>query len=168
MSKSSEFDIRYSEMSDLKMLKKWLSRKEDLFWFPFSGGEKIDESARNWIGFSRYRASLTAIHQNKPCGIGTLFLMPYKKVAHNCLIYLIVDPKYRKKGIGRSLVKNLKNLAQNYFSLEGIYAEIFEGCELLSILEKEGFKISAMQENYVKDAEGKYRSRILMEIFFNE
>lgn len=166
MKESFEFDLRYSEISDSKALMKWLSKEEDAKWFPFSEKEQVEDGVRNWIGFSRFRASLTAVYKNKPCGIGTIFLMPYKKVSQNCMFYLIVDPKYRNQGIGSSLVQNLKNLAKNYFSLEGMYAEIYEGCRVLSILEKCDFEISARQEKFVKEKDGSYRARILLEHFF--
>lgn len=160
-----EFDIRYSELQDGEHLKNWLMQPQDQKWFPMSTPQEVEDSSRNWIGFSKYRASLTAVAKGKPCGIATLFLMPYKKVSHHAMFYIIVDPNFRKKGIGTSLMKKLLNLAHNYFRLESVHTEVYEGCPLLSVLNKCGFEQFAYQENFVKTEEG-YLARILLEHFF--
>lgn len=156
------FDIRYTIASDAVPLQKWLSNPDNLQWFPMSTEKEIEVSVKNWIGFSKYRASLTAIRGEDVCGVGTLFLMPYKKVAHHCMFYLLVGDAYRRQGVGRSMVKNLLNLAKNYFHLESLHGEIYEGSPLFSILLKEGFTLFLRQENFVK--EGKIvRARLLLE-----
>ncbi len=160
-----DFDIRYSEMEDGEYLKKWLAIPDDQRWFPMSLPQEIEDSVRNWIGFSKYRASLTATVDSKPCGIATLFLMPYKKVSHHATFYLIVEKHHRKKGIGSSLLKNLLHLAKNYFRLESVHAEIFEGCPILSLLEKAKFLPFAHQEHFVKDG-SEYISRTILECYF--
>jgi RimJ/RimL family protein N-acetyltransferase len=160
------FNIRYSHLSDEKYLKKWLELKECERWFPMSGKNENDISAKNWIGFSKYKASLTATLFSNPCAIGTLFLMPYKKVSHQTMFYIIVDPKHWRKGIGSSLLKNLVNLAKNYFHLESINCEVFEGCSLIPLLKKSNFEQFAYQEKYVKTDNNNYLSRILFEHYF--
>src|SRR6185295_18423587 len=100
-------DIRYTYITDAKYLKEWLKAPGVSHWFPMSTEKEIDDAAQAWMGFSRYSCSLTCTVDSIPCAIGTLFLMPYRKVAHHCLIKLIVDPNYRRRGIGTSLLKNL-------------------------------------------------------------
>ncbi|MFS8563575.1 MAG: GNAT family N-acetyltransferase [Rhabdochlamydiaceae bacterium] len=77
--------------------------------------------------------------------------MPYKKVAHHCLAKVIVDPKWQRQGIGSSLVRNLKHLAKNYFRLEMMDIEVFEGNPLIELLQKEGFHEVFRQEKFVKE-----------------
>ena len=91
--------------------------------------------------------------------------MPYRKVAHLSLFYIIVDKEYRRKGIGTSLIKNLKNLAQKYFRLEGIHGEIYAGSPIIPLLEKENFTPIFTQEKFVKIGE-KYLSRTVYEHIF--
>ena len=156
-----DHDIRYSEASDERALLKWLLDPDDLQWFPMSEGEELNIAVRNWIGFSKFRSSLTATVKGEPAAVGTLFLMPYKKVAHQASFYLIVDKRWRKKGIGDSMLKNLLNLAKNYFRLDSLYAEIYEGCPILSVLEKNGFERFVYQKDFVKD--NGYKARIILE-----
>jgi RimJ/RimL family protein N-acetyltransferase len=155
-------DIRYSKLEDEKDLIHWLQDPENNKWFPFSEEKEIKESVKNWIGYSKYKASLTATINDKPIAVGTLFLMPYRKVSHLCMFYLIVDKDFRRKKIGTSMLKNLLNLAKSYFYLESVYIEIFEGCDMLYLLKKFDFKEIAYQRYYVKNND-KFSARILLE-----
>jgi len=159
-----DFDIRFSELEDQPHLEKWFLEPNACDDFPFAFEEK-DEALKNWIGFSRFKSSLTGMIKDVPCAIGTLFLMPYKKVAHHCSFYLIVDPEHRKKGVGTSMVRNLLHLAKTRFRLESVHVEIYEPSRLLSILQKQQFEAFARQENYL-EYEGCPRARLLLEHYF--
>jgi RimJ/RimL family protein N-acetyltransferase len=159
------FDIRFSEQDDLSFLNKCFSVEGASDDFPF-GVNEMDEALKNWIGFAKFKASLTATLQNIPCAIGTLFLMPYKKVAHHCSFYMIVDPEHRRKGIGTDMIRNLLHLAKTRFHLESVHAEIYEPSLLLPLLQKLNFIEFARQENYVH-IDGCKRPRVLMEHFFS-
>ena len=157
-----EHDIRYTYVTDIMYLKQWLQAPGMLKFFPMTTEKEWQDAAQCWIGFCRWSCSLTATIGHVPCGIGTLFLMPYKKVAHHCLAKVIVDPKWQRQGIGSSLIRNLKHLAKNYFRLEMMDIEVFEGNPLIDLLKKEGFYEVFRQEKFVKE-DGQYRARIFME-----
>lgn len=162
MTDTDAFDIRYSTPDDMQVLREWLKTKGMLHWYPPCDDNEIENFIRIWIGFSRYQASLTAMVKKKAVGMGVLYLMPYRKVAHHAMFQLIVSPEYQNQGIGYSLVRNLKHLAKNQFRLESIHAEILDYSKIISLLEKLDFKEFAKQEKYVKE-KGKYYPRILME-----
>ncbi len=155
-------DMRYTNLMDSPYLRDWLNSPGMLHWFPMSDEKDVEDALRVWMGFSRFNASLTATINHVPCGIGTLFLMPYRKVAHQCMFKLIVDPKFQRQGIGTSLVKNLKHLAKSYFHLEYMHIEIYEGNPLIALLKKNGFYEFVRQEGFVKEHD-QYLARILME-----
>ena len=158
-------DIRYSLLTDAPFLKQLLMQPQVKQWFPVENEKEIDDAVQCWIGFSRYSASLTAtLDQGKTvAAIGTLFLMPYRKVAHHCLFKMVVDPKYQRRGMGASLLKNLKHLAKNYFRLELMHIEVFDKNPLIHLLENAGFRLFAHQEKFVKE-QGAYLARLLYEI----
>ncbi len=156
------YDIRYTTFSDATWLEKWLSIPGVLHWFPLSPGKELEEGVQNWIGFSRYHASVTAVIDEIPCGIGTLFLMPYRKVAHECLFKLIVDPEKTHQGIGRSLLKNLMHRAKTRFHLEFMLTDIVEGNPFEHLLIECGFQKVVRQEKFFKE-DGQYFARLLME-----
>jgi GNAT superfamily N-acetyltransferase len=158
------FDIRYSELEDLSYLQKWFEDPSVCNDYPFGEGEK-EEALKNWIGFSKFNASLTGTIEGVPCAIGTLFLMPYRKVAHHCSFYLFVDPIHRRRGIGGSMIRNLLNLAKVRFRLESVHVEFFEPSAIHSLLIKERFELIARQENFIQIG-ADFRPRILMERYF--
>lgn len=165
MTLPSNYDIRFSTMEDLSVLQKWFSDPIERAPFPFETDAETQEVLKNWIGFSRYKASLTGMLDGEVCAIGTLLLMPYRKVAHHASFFLIVDPCHRRKGIGTSMVRNLLHLAKTRFGLDGVTIEMYEPNEIASILKKNLFEVFARQENYVK-INGVGHPRVLWEHFF--
>ena len=159
---SSEFDIRYMEASDAPLLKEWLSLPEVRKWFPFSEDKEVDQAVQIWSGFSKYRCCLTADWKHEPCGMGILYLMPYRKVAHHCLTNFVVPPSMQHQGIGGALLKNLKHLAKSYFRLEWIQIEVMADSPVIALLKKHAFTEFARQEMYFKREEG-FIARVLME-----
>lgn len=157
-----EFDIRYTTLEDAASLHKWLDEPGILRWFPMSNPLEVENAAQVWISFSRVSSSLTATFQTEPCGIGTLFLMPYRKVAHHCLFKIIVAPQFRRQGVATALLRNLKHLAKNYFHLHLMHIEFFEDNPIEHLLRKADFREFARQQRYVKEGE-RYLARILME-----
>lgn len=156
------FDIRYTHVPDLTFLREWMQTPGMLKWFPMEVEKEVEDAIHCWIGFCRWNSSLTATVNGTPCGIGTLFLMPYKKVAHQCLFKIIVDPQWQKKGIGQALIRNLKHLAKSYFHLEMIATEVFDGNRLIPLLLKNGFAEIFRQEKFVKDGD-QYKARVFLE-----
>lgn len=162
LTQSPNYDVRYSIVTDLSYLRSWLSTPEVMKWYPPGDEKELENFVQVWIGFCRFSASLTATFEKTPVAMATLFLMPYRKVAHHCMFQIVVDPHFQKKGVGLSLLKNLKHLAKTYFHLEIMHTEIFEGCPAISLFKKTDFRQFAKQENYVKE-NGKYLSRLLWE-----
>ncbi len=164
MNEPAGLDIRYTYLTDGPQLRDWLHHPDVQKWFPVSLEKEIDDAVQCWTGFSRFSSSLTATLNGVPCGIGTLFLMPYRKVAHHCLFKIVVDPVHQRRGIGTALLRNLKHLAKNYFHLELMHIEIFEGNPILHLLKKFDFHEFARQANFVKDGD-QYLARVLMESY---
>ena len=157
-----DLDIRYTRILDITYLRRWLQDPEVLKWFPITTPEEIEQALTCWMGFCRYNASLTAVNGKEPCGIATLFLPPYKKVAHQCLFKICVDPEYQRQGVGSALVKNIKHLAKTQFYFEAVYAEVFTGNPLIELLKKFDFVELARQEHYFK-SQNQYWGRVLLQ-----
>ncbi len=157
-----DIDIRYTVAKDEPYLRDWLNAPCRMHWFPIGNEKELDNGAKVWMAFSRFSASITATFEDTPVGMATLFLMPYRKVAHHCLFKVIVDPKFQRQGVGESILTNLMHLARNYFRLELVHIEVFEGNPMIQLLEKLKFHRFAFQQDYVKEGD-KYFSRALYE-----
>jgi putative acetyltransferase len=164
---SNDFNIRYTTQSDEPYLKKWLEDPEVAKGFSFALEEERDEFLKIWMGYVRFKCSLTATYKEVPCGIATLFLMPYVKLIHQSMGYVVVDPLFRRKRVGTSLVRNLDHLAKNYFKLERLHFEIFGETPLEPLLEKLNYKKLFTQQKYVKDGSS-YLPRIVLEKVFKD
>ena len=156
------YDIRYSRILDKTHLKEWVSHPEVLRWFPMVGEKEIEMMCRNWAGFSRYRSSITATYDHKPIGMATLFLMPYRKVAHLAMLNIAVAPHMQRKGVGTSLIRNIVHLAKG-FKLKSIHLEVMEGCPLIPVLKKQGFYQVFRQDDYF-EVDGVKRAREVWEV----
>lgn len=155
-------ELRYTREEDLVSLEEWLMEPGVLKAFPMGDEREVKDAVKYWIGFAKYKASITALFENEPCGIATLCLMPYQKISHQCLVSIIVTEKMRGKGVGTILMNNLIHLAKNYFHLEVLYLEVYEGNAAISLYRRFGFKEVGAQPCFMKE-EGKYVSKVIME-----
>lgn len=154
--------IRFSEESDQKYLVEWLLQPGVLDGFPLSDLKEIEDAARIWLSYIKYNGVLTAVCDSIPCGIANLYLQPYKKLSHQCLFAIIVDEKYRGKGIGTLLMNELMTLAKERFKIEILHLEVYEGNPAIHLYRRLGFEQYGIQRHFMKDATG-YRGKIMMQ-----
>ena len=159
-----EVDIRYTQESDAAHIKQWLLEPGVLRWFPMYNDLEVEDAAVRWAGFSKFNCSLTAfdVASSVPCGIVTLYLQPYKKVAHHCEFGIIVAGGYRGQGVGSMLLKNAINLAKNKFNIELLSLQVYEENPAIRLYTRFGFKEYGRQTHWIKEDKG-YRARIFME-----
>lgn len=156
-------DIRYTEASDAPHLLEWLKDPEASRWFPMHDSVEIEDAVNRWISFSRYKCSLTATLNGKPCGIATLYLQPYRKLAHQCEFGIIVGPGMRGLGIGGQLIKNLIHLAKNYFHIELLHLQVYDKNPAIKLYTRWGFEEYGRQTKWLKEGPEDYRARIFLE-----
>lgn len=156
-------DIRYTELSDATYLKDWLLDPSIGKWFPMDDVIEVEDAVGRWIGFCRYRCSLTATINGEPCGMATLYLQPYRKLAHQCEFGIIVSNKYRNQGIGSDLIKNLIHLGKSYFKIELLHLQVYAQNPAIRLYERFGFKEFGRQNEWIKERDNTYVPRIFME-----
>ncbi len=157
-----QVEIRYTAQEDSGPLKEWLLEPGILKGFPMQDPPEVDDSVKHWIGFSKYKSSLTATINGQPVGIATLCLMPYRKLTHQCLVSIIVSKEARNKGVGTILLNNLIHLAKEYFGIEVLYLEVYEGNRAISLYHRFGFREVGFQKHFMKE-NGEYIGKVVME-----
>jgi len=162
MSQEDPVSIRYSEDADQKYLIEWLLQPGVLKWFPLNDLREVEDAARIWISYSKYKAVLTALWNGVPCGIANLYLQPYKKLAHQCLFAIIVDEQCRGKGVGTRLMNELIALAKERFQLEFLHLEVYEGNPAINLYHRLGFEVYGIQRRFIKDGD-QYLNKVLMQ-----
>lgn len=162
--KGSDIEIRYTEAGDAKYLKQWLNEKETGRWFPMYDAVEVDDAVGRWIGFYRYKCSLTAVKDGVPCGLTTLYLQPYRKLAHQCEFGIIVGDGYRGQGVGSQLLRNLMVLAKENFRIELLHLTVYAENPAIRLYRRFGFREFGRQSHWIK-SDGAYVARIFMERF---
>lgn len=161
----SQTEIRYTDLSDGRYLKEWLLEPSIGRWFPVYDMAEIDDAVHRWVGFSRYKCSLTAVKGGNPCGIATLYLQPYRKLAHQCEFGIIVGDGYRGQGIGTELLKNLMHLAKDTFKIELLHLQVYSENPAIHLYSRLGFVEFGRQTHWIKEIDGTYTGRVFMEKF---
>lgn len=162
MSRKKEINVRLSVQDDTPYLAKWLNDPVILRWFPMFDEREVEDAVRIWISYSKYGAALTAEWDGVPCGMANLYLQPYKKLAHQCLLSIIVEEKYRGKGVGTALLEDLIKLAKENFHIEILHLEVYVGNPAIHLYERLGFTQFGMQKHFIKD-KGEYIGKIFMQ-----
>lgn len=158
-------DFRYTELTDGKFLKQWLMEPAVNRWFPMYDEVEIDDAVSRWISFSRYKCSLTAVLNDVPVGLATLYLQPYKKLAHQCEFGIIVGGNNRGHGIGTLLIQNLSNLAKERFKIELLHLQVYADNPAIKLYSRMGFVEFGRQTHWIKEADNTFTARIFMEKF---
>lgn len=158
----SPLTIRFSEESDGAFIKKWLSSEEVLRWFPLVEEREIDDAVRIWMSYVSKKSTITALWDGVPCGSAVLNLQFFEKIAHCCLLTILVDEDYRGKGIGTRLMEELIALAIDPFKIEVLYLEVYEDNPAIRLYERLGFVRFGEQKNFTREKE-RDRSKIFME-----
>ena len=156
--------IRYTEPSDAEYLKAWLSDPEVSSWFPMADEAEIIDAVHRWISFSRVRSSITVELNGVPCGLATLYVQAYKKLAHQAEFGIIVGPGFRNQGIGTFLIKSLMRLAKEKFGLELLHLQVYAENPAMRLYKRMGFREYGKQSHWIKE-KNRYVARIFMERF---
>lgn len=164
-----EVTVRYTVGEDKPFLAEWFKEDGVTRWFPCKDQVEIDDTVNRWIAYHQFRCALTACWEGKPVGMAALWLMPYRKVAHQTQFGMIVDEKYRGKGVGSILLNNLIHMAKEKFGIELLHLEVYTDNPAYHLYKKFGFREFGMQTHWVKDykedGEIEYVGRIFMERF---
>lgn len=156
------FDIRYTEFSDGESLKEWLSVPKTMRNFPMRESNEVEDAVQRWIGFSRYKCSITATMNGEPCGIATLYLQAYRTLVHQCEFGIIVGEEYRNQRVGSHLLRNIMHLAKHYFSIELLHLQVMADSPAIGLYHRFGFREFGRQVRWCKDHDT-YVGRVLME-----
>lgn len=157
--------IRFSELTDGPYMVKWLSDPSILRWFPMQTPPEIEDAVNICMNYVKDKAILTAEYNGEICGIACLYISFFKKFAHHSLFVIILDKKFRGKGIGTLLLQELMALAKERFKIEILYLEVYDGNPAIYLYEKLGFKRYGYQKNFIKLNETTYLGKIMMQKF---
>jgi RimJ/RimL family protein N-acetyltransferase len=163
-----DLEIRYTFPDDGKFLREWLLDPEIGRWFPMENEEEVDDAVQRWIAFHKYKCCWTAVYKGVPCGIATLYLQPYRKLAHQCEFGIIVGGGFRGKGIGAHLMRYMMKMAKENFNIELLHLQVYAENPAMRLYKRFGFREFGRQTCWIREGDEKssaYVGRIFMERF---
>jgi RimJ/RimL family protein N-acetyltransferase len=155
-------NVRVTVPGDAPFLTRWLNDEEILRWFPMMNEREIEDAVNLWVSYAKIGACFTAEDRGRPVGMANLYIQPYKKLAHQCLLSIIVDKEYRSRGIGKMLVEQLIKAGKEQFNLSMLHLEVYEGNPAIRLYERMGFVPFGRQSRFIKDR-GEYIGKIMMQ-----
>ncbi len=159
---TSPITIRPSRKHEDEYLKKWLHEPGATKWFPMENDREIDDAVKHWMSYIDVEACFTAEYNLMICGMANLYIPIYKKLAHQCLLSIIVGEAYRGKGVGKALMSHLEEVARKKFQIEFLHLEVYDGNPAKHLYEKMGYTMYGRWQKFIKEDEG-YADKILME-----
>ncbi len=162
MTQNKLISIRFGIQEDMGCLIEWLQQPGVLQWFPLADTREIEDAARIWISNIKFNSVLTALWDGQPCGIATLYIQPIKKLSHQSLFAIIVDEKFRGKGVGARLLTDLEKLAKEQFQIELLHLEVYEGNPAIHLYQRLGFLQYGYQRHFIKQND-QYLGKIMMQ-----
>ncbi|MBI5272388.1 MAG: GNAT family N-acetyltransferase [Chlamydiia bacterium] len=155
--------FRFAQEADQQYIVSWLLQPGVLRWFPLADVREVEDAARICVSYAKDHAVLIALWDSVPCGVANLYLQGWKKLAHQSLFMIIVDEQYRNKGVGGRLLEELISLAKERFSMEMLHLEVYQGNPAINLYRRMGFEEYGVQKRFIKEADGIYLNKILMQ-----
>ncbi len=157
-------EVRFTEESDDKYLQQWLMDPSLGKAFPMYDVAEVTDAVSRWISFARFKCSLTVTMYGVPCGLATLYLQPYRKLAHQTEFGIIISNEFRGKGVGGFLMTSLMRLAKEQFRIELIHLQVHAENPAIKFYQRYGFREFGRQNCWMKE-DGSFIGRVFMERF---
>ncbi len=155
--------IRATKMEDLAQVQGWLLDREVLKGFPMIDKREVEDAIRYWRQYVERKMSLTAIYKKKLAGCANLYIQSIDKFKHQSLFVVVVDKPFRGRGVGTVLIRALEKLAKEKFYIELLHLEVYENNPAIRLYERLGFKKYGCHPKYLKEIDGTYYDKILMQ-----
>lgn len=159
----SSITVRFIEPEDQPLLVEWLQQPGVSQWFPLVDLREVEDAVRIWMAYGLKKAGLMALWDGVPCGTAVLNLQTDAKLAHQCLLSILVDEKYRGRGVGTQLLKDLMVLAKENFRIELLHLEVYQGNPAIRLYERTGFVQYAIHPRFMKELDGRYLDKVMMQ-----
>ena len=163
MAPKIEITFRKTSKKDMPLFVDWLMQPGVLVGFPMMNRSECQDAVKLWTHYIDKGLSLTAFYKKKPVGAANLYMHETDKLSHQSLFVIIVDEKYRGRGVGTLLLKEMIHLAKQR-GVELLHLEVYDKNPAVRLYERLGFKAYGKHARFLKDLDGNYYDKILMQM----
>ena len=96
--------------------------------------------------------------------MATIYVNSFEKLKYQSLFAIVIDKEYRGKGLGGKLLKFIMKEAFETFGIKLLHLEVYEGNPAYNLYYRCGFREYGRHDFFLKDPDGTYHSKILMQI----
>lgn len=157
--------LRPSVEGDRDLLVKWFLTGDSLRWFPMLDKREVENSATIWMSYIKQRSVWTVEYEGVSCGTVLLYAQKNKRLSHQALFAIIIDEKYRNRGIGTFVLRELMRIAKEDFGIEILHLEAYENNPAISLYRRLGFLKYGYQKNFIKEEDGSYCGKVMMQVY---
>ncbi len=165
MSDPIKLRCEISTEEQIPILSDWLKDPAVSRWFPMINEREIEDAAKVWIGYygKTFQSAFSVFQEDELVGFFCFYLTAVQKLRHQALFSIIVHPNLRGKGIGMQMLKMIKQKAKEEFQLELLHLEVYKENPARRLYERVGFETYGEHKNFLKEEDGSYRDKILMQ-----
>jgi len=164
---SDPIKIRFekSKEEEIPILQQWLTEPDILKWFPMVNTLEIEDACKVWIGYygKTFGSAFTIFEGEEVVGFFNFYLSAVEKLRHQSLFSIIVHPQKRGQGLGRQIIKEMIIRAKRDFYLELLHLEVYRENPARRLYASMGFVEYGVHANFLKENDGTYRDKILMQ-----
>ena len=161
---NERINIRKGVEADMPALSQILNDPEVLKFYPMSNSKEVTEALKVWNYYMRQGSVYAVDIDHKTAGLAVVYVSSYKKLKRQALFAIVVGKKFRGKGVGTKLMEHIIDEAKNVWGIKLLHLEMYEGNPARSLYDRFGFKFYAEHKRFLKDAEGNYRSKVMMQL----
>lgn len=156
--------IRQAVEADTHALSQILNEPEVLEYYPMSNGKEVSDALRVWNFYMRQGSVFAIEVDGITAGMAVVYVNAYKKLKRQALFAIVVGKKYRGQGLGSKLLTYIIDKSKNEFGIKLLHLEMYEGNPARTLYDRFGFTLYASHKRFLKDAQGNYRSKVMMEL----
>lgn len=162
--REDEMKVRVMVDADVFFLTRWLMDPVVLGYFPMSNLREVQEATKIWQLYARRGSAYTIEVNGTPMGMANLYVHTYEKMRYQSLFAIVVGPEHRGKGVGGHLLRHVIKQARDTYGMHRLHLEVYQGNPAYNLYKRHGFVEYGKHENFLKEADGSYEAKILMEL----
>ena len=164
MIEDQRITIRKMLEGDAGKLEEILNEPEVQAFYPMCNAREVTDALRIWDFYRKFGSVYTILVDECPAGFVVLYVSSYQKLRRQALFAIIVGREFRGKGLGTKLLAHVIERAKNEFGIKLLHLEMYEKNPALSLYERFGFQHYAEHKKFLKEPNGDYKSKIMMQL----
>lgn len=157
------FHVRPSVLEDAKEWYQWFRTGDILKWFPMTTQWEIEDAINISMSYMGQNGVFSIEKEGELCGIANIYINTMEKLKHQALFAIVIKEEFRGQGVGTHLTRHIIHEAKHNLGIKLLHLEVYEGNPAIHLYKKLGFVQYGLHKKFIKDENGEYHAKILMQ-----